>query len=1534
MQKLLNSKRAVSLLLIFSILVSLVISASASALSFQDVSAASWYYDDVKYACENGLVNGRSATSFAPNASMTCAEAIKLAACLHQKYVSGKVTLTNGSPWYETYVQYARDEKLITRDYSWNEPITRADYMEIFSKVFPLAAINSIANGSIPDVPMTHPQAAAIYALYRAGIVNGVDSERNCAPDTEITRSEVAAVLRRMLDSNARSSFTLGYSSEGIAHGHQPNTPSDPDEPDAPDEPDEPVEPVEPVDPVDPEEPKSLRQQVVDYMYAMGTIRWTPSEDMNLTSIMSGHTFKAGVEYTGLPYVNEMDSTLEEFQYWLNEDGAYTGPTDALEVIGVDCSSSVLAAWATVSSSFCGVWTWQILPYNTYGGLPVGDYNMPEQAVISPESERTTTARVIEMNDEQTIYKAYAQLLPGDAVVTYTTAGHTRMVAEEPVILYTEEGSISGDSYLITHEIGHTAYDVNGDLTCWNLNHKYVFSELLRTSYIPITCQELVSGESAEPTISVSEENTAESLLENGLRGTLSSNYRIFSVSAQIINSRGETVRSAIAHPINNVNLTMGSKSYELAQLNDDLYFDGLGSGSYTLSLTALINQQEETVLEISFKPENDLRKQVTDYLQAMYKAPMPYADEAGNSLEEFQSNISGSATSEVAAILTAWSRVSTIRSTSLTGEEERLVPVTPSAALPGDAALGSDNSAWMVMEHADDGTLKLLGISPSGWAERTISAQEAEEYTFVTCFELAENAIEAVTWELNRSNTEASVLENGLCGVLSSNYRIFTVTASVTDSQDKTVVSATLYPEYSYNRFLDLSEFNERLALDMLDAGDYTLTVSFTAGGKTCQALRLLLTKSEGVRKIVTDMIREMATIEWKASASFGKFTAGNTYYGMPWDANNGYASIFEMNDDLLDGVYTYSGSPGENLAGINLPGAVWAAWLMVTPNWAEENLYGVQVLNLLKNGSSDQIVAVGNYDPNLSTEANGEQTMYAAYAQLQPGDAVIAPSTYIFAVTAAPTVVYLDDGSIDGENSYIYVTYPDNMGQNKWYVNTEMSFQGLYTGHVNGYSGTGRYLYPVTTKALAENKIETVTWTLSDQDVAAQNGLSGTLKSNFRIYEARTELVDDSNQVLMKSVYTPSSDKTTNTSEIELYHLNAGLNFHTLTDGRTYTLKLYAYAAAELRLVESFTFQYNSASASTTYTPADAPEPNEISDLRAYVVEQFRAMATIAWTPSEAFGKYEVGKTYYGLPWVNHYDASLMEFEASLVDGVYTGGTTSTTILGVDLISCITGVYGLVEPAFSFVEAKSMLSALREGNQGLVPVGNYDPNKTAAENGEQTMYEAYALLQPGDVVVANSTFALMITGTTKVVRNEDGTINGDESEIYATQPDNSNQNGWYDRICTFNELYTGLKTSSGTRPERFCYPATIPSLVTADAQGEEKDKLEAATLTLTGAENVNLLRDGKLTGTLTSNYRIYKIVAELVGEDGVAFQTICVYPQNVTTNDGPMLSKSYDLSQLNLDIASLEQGTYTLTLSAHVATELELVGTYRFTK
>ena len=184
---------------------------------FNDVSKADWYYNSVRSAWHNGLINGVTEYEFQPDSTLTVAQAIKLAAALYQMEHEGKIRLTNGeTKWYDTYVSYAIANGVIEQSYAsytdaqMNAPVTRGEFVHIFHGAKDgYTAISTVADGAIPDVKTTDKYAAEIYELYRAGILTGSDAKGAFHAASTIKRSEAAAILLRMFDSSARMPITL-----------------------------------------------------------------------------------------------------------------------------------------------------------------------------------------------------------------------------------------------------------------------------------------------------------------------------------------------------------------------------------------------------------------------------------------------------------------------------------------------------------------------------------------------------------------------------------------------------------------------------------------------------------------------------------------------------------------------------------------------------------------------------------------------------------------------------------------------------------------------------------------------------------------------------------------------------------------------------------------------------------------------------------------------------------------------------------------------------------------------------------------------------------------------------------------------------------------------------------------------------------------------------------------------------------------------------------------------------------------------------
>ena len=181
---------------------------------FYDVDSNDWFYEPVKSAWEQELIDGVTARYYMPDNTLTVAQAVKLAAALHQKQSVGFVTLQNGGThWYDNYVNYAVANSLIEAAYQsksaedMNKAVTRAEFVHILAKLLNAGTINTVNN--IPDVKAGDAYADEIFAFYRAGILTGSDRLGTFHPESSLKRSEAAAILVRLYDATQRQYITL-----------------------------------------------------------------------------------------------------------------------------------------------------------------------------------------------------------------------------------------------------------------------------------------------------------------------------------------------------------------------------------------------------------------------------------------------------------------------------------------------------------------------------------------------------------------------------------------------------------------------------------------------------------------------------------------------------------------------------------------------------------------------------------------------------------------------------------------------------------------------------------------------------------------------------------------------------------------------------------------------------------------------------------------------------------------------------------------------------------------------------------------------------------------------------------------------------------------------------------------------------------------------------------------------------------------------------------------------------------------------------
>ena len=167
-------------------------------LPFTDVSANNWFYDGVKYAYENGLMNGTSSTAFSPNANTTRGMIVTILA-----RVEG--VNTNGTPWYAAGQKWAMDNGIsdgtnmpgvITR-----EQLATILYRYAKQKGYDVSKSAALTAFSDADKVSGYASEAMQWAVAE-GLLQGSNGKLN--PQGSATRAQVATILMRFMEKIAK----------------------------------------------------------------------------------------------------------------------------------------------------------------------------------------------------------------------------------------------------------------------------------------------------------------------------------------------------------------------------------------------------------------------------------------------------------------------------------------------------------------------------------------------------------------------------------------------------------------------------------------------------------------------------------------------------------------------------------------------------------------------------------------------------------------------------------------------------------------------------------------------------------------------------------------------------------------------------------------------------------------------------------------------------------------------------------------------------------------------------------------------------------------------------------------------------------------------------------------------------------------------------------------------------------------------------------------------------------------------------------
>ncbi len=181
-----------------------------TSMPFVDVNERDWFYSAVKYAVDNEIFNGVGANSFAPNASMTRAMLVTVLYRMEGvDAVSGQIPFVDvkSDTWYSGAVLWAANEGIVNgvtkTTFAPNANLTREQLVTILyrysaRKGYDISAVSNLAK--YPDCGNVSSFAMDALSWANAvGIISGTEigGVAYIDPKGNATRAQVATILMR-----------------------------------------------------------------------------------------------------------------------------------------------------------------------------------------------------------------------------------------------------------------------------------------------------------------------------------------------------------------------------------------------------------------------------------------------------------------------------------------------------------------------------------------------------------------------------------------------------------------------------------------------------------------------------------------------------------------------------------------------------------------------------------------------------------------------------------------------------------------------------------------------------------------------------------------------------------------------------------------------------------------------------------------------------------------------------------------------------------------------------------------------------------------------------------------------------------------------------------------------------------------------------------------------------------------------------------------------------------------------------------------
>ena len=154
---------------------------------FKDVKVSSWFGQYVIDLYNDGIINGTSATTYAPNDTLTWAAALKLLLVSHGDLKAADAT---GADWSKNAIAKAAELGLVAADLDGAKAISRLEFCQVAAK------LNKLAE-SKTESKFTDCTDGYVMALVDAKVISGM-TETTFEPAASLTRAQIAKIIYQL----------------------------------------------------------------------------------------------------------------------------------------------------------------------------------------------------------------------------------------------------------------------------------------------------------------------------------------------------------------------------------------------------------------------------------------------------------------------------------------------------------------------------------------------------------------------------------------------------------------------------------------------------------------------------------------------------------------------------------------------------------------------------------------------------------------------------------------------------------------------------------------------------------------------------------------------------------------------------------------------------------------------------------------------------------------------------------------------------------------------------------------------------------------------------------------------------------------------------------------------------------------------------------------------------------------------------------------------------------------------------------------